>query len=600
MLTWLASGLLSLKAKEFIDQEEKLKSSLDDHCKKILASKKLVLFREMLRECGHADVTIASDISRGFSLMGDLPKSGVFADRASFATLTKEQVKSTAKLNRMAIFNGVKAPMDEEITQGVYDATIKELEQGWLRGSIDPKDLGPHSIVTRRFGVKQSSTESDGTRSVKIRPIDDFTESLVNLTNGSDESITIHGVDFIVASICERIKKLQVLGLPSNLVAKTVDLRKAYKQLPIDLKSLDDSYLCVRVPGEKRFEIYQCVVLLFGARAAVTGFCRSSFAIWSIGVSLFKIHWSCYFDDFFAIEKKELARHTSFIIDSLFSALGWSTSTEKNSDFSSLARALGVVINLADTHLLRVSVSNSEHRGKDISDMIDGMLAKNFYRKSEMESLRGRLVFAEGQLFGRIAQRSLRDLSLAIASGSGAINEILRTSLVFLKDRVTSAHPRVYTDASHESNFSGVGAVCYDSAGAELWHFGDSPSIDQVKRVNIDDKGTIISELEAMAVYAGVNQLASEHKHLDVICFIDNDAVLASMIKAGSPNDVMQNAASSVATIEVTHDLRLWFERVPSYSNPADGPSRGSFFGLSSGNKLEICIEGLVCKLTSI
>ena len=600
-----------LKAKEFIDQETKLKSSLDDHCKKILSSKKLVLFREMLKECGHADETIASDISRGFSLMGDLPKSGVFADRASFATLTKEQVKSTAKLNRLAIFNGVKAPMDEEITQGVYDATIKELEQGWLRGPIDPKDLGPHSIVTRRFGVKQSSTESDGTRSVKIRPIDDFTESLVNLTNGSDESITIHGVDFIVASICERIKKLQVLGLPSNLVAKTVDLRKAYKQLPIDLKSLDDSYLCVRVPGEKRFEIYQCVVLPFGARAAVTGFCRSSFAIWSIGVSLFKIHWSCYFDDFFAIEKKELARHTSFIIDSLFSALGWSTSVEKNSDFSSLARALGVVINLADTHLLRVSVSNSEHRGKDISDMIDGMLAKNFFRKSEMESLRGRLVFAEGQLFGRIAQRSLRDLSLAIASGSGAVDDTLRKSLVFLKDRVANAPPRIvacgprrmihlYTDASHESSFSGVGAVCYDSAGTELWHFGDSLSIEQVRRVNIDDKGTIISELEAMAVYAGVNQLASEHKHLDVICFIDNDAVLASMIKAGSPNDVMQNAASSVATIEVTHDLRLWFERVPSYSNPADGPSRGSFFGLASNNKLEICIEDLVCKLTSI
>ncbi len=102
-----------------------------------------------------------------------------------------------------------------------------------------------------------------------------------------------------------------------------------------------------------------------------------------------------------------------------------------------------------------------------------------------------------------------------------------------------------------------------------------------------------------MAVYAGVNQLAFERKHLDVICFIDNDAVLASMIKAGSPNDVMQSAASSVATIGVTHDLRLWFERVPSYSNPADGPSRGSFFGLASGDRLEICIEDLVCKLTS-
>ena len=204
--------------------------------------------------------------------------------------------------------------------------------------------------------------------------------------------------------------------------------------------------------------------------------------------------------------------------------------------------------------------------------MIEGMLAKKYFRKSEMESLRGRLVFAEGQLFGRVAQRSLKELSCAIASGSGAITDALRKSLVFLKDRVTSANPRVvacgprrmmhlYTDASHESNYSGVGAVCYDSAGTELWHFGDHLSLDQVRRVNFDDKGTIIGVLEAMAVYAGVNQLASEHKHADVICFVDNDAGLASMIKAGSPNDVMMNAASSVAAIEVTHDLRLWFVR---------------------------------------
>ena len=86
-------------------------------------------------------------------------------------------------------------------------------------------------------------------------------------------------------------------------------------------------------------------------------------------------------------------------------------------------------------------MSNSEHRGKDISDMIEGMLAKKYFRKSEMESLRGSV--CEGQLFGRVAQRSLRELSCAIASGSGAVTEALRKFLVFLKDRVTTAQPRV-------------------------------------------------------------------------------------------------------------------------------------------------------------
>ncbi len=105
-----------------------------------------------------------------------------------------------------------------------------------------------------------------------------------------------------------------------------------------------------------------------------------------IGVSIVKIHWSCSFDDFFAIEKHELSRHTAFIIDNLFAALGWATSSEKNFEFASLARALGVVIDLADTHLLKLKVSNSEDRGKEISGLIDCMLSKGHFHKSEMES----------------------------------------------------------------------------------------------------------------------------------------------------------------------------------------------------------------------
>ena len=204
----------------------------------------------------------------------------------------------------------------------------------------------------------------------------------------------------------------------------------------------------------------------------------------------------------------------------------------------------------------------------------------------------------------------MRELSFALASGSGAISDDLRKALSFLKSRVTTATPRIvdcgprqvlhlYTDASHESNFSGIGAVCYDSVGTELWHFGDSLDMTLISKINMDDKGTIISELEAMTVYAGINMILSSHKHLDVVSFIDNDAVLASMIKAGSPNDVMQNAASLVATIEVSHGIGLWFERVPSYSNPSACPSRGSFYGLTSGNRVDVNVEEILCRLTS-
>lgn len=311
------------------------------------------------------------------------------------------------------------------------------------------------------------------------------------------------------------------------------------------------------------------------------------------------------------MESQELSRHTSFIIDNLFSALGWATSSEKNSKFSSLARALGVVFDLADTRLLKVTVSNSEHRGKEIGDTIDSFLDKGRFRKAEMESLRGRLVFAEGQVFGRNAQKAMRELSIATASSNHFVDQGLRKALVFLKDRVVKARPRsiscgprqvlhLYTDASHESNFSGIGAVCYDSAGTELWHFGEVLDLAHIKKLNVNDSETIIGELEAMAVFAGIDIIAKKTPHVDVVAFVDNESALASMIKAGSSNDVMQQAAYLVAEHEISFDLRLWFERVPSYSNPSDGPSRGSFFGLGKGNRLNVDIDSIVDSLVNV
>jgi hypothetical protein len=43
------------------------------------------------------------------------------------------------------------------------------------------------------------------------------------------------------------------------------------------------------------------MVLPFGARAAVMGFCRTSYAIGRIGVVVFNLHWTVYFDDFFLV-----------------------------------------------------------------------------------------------------------------------------------------------------------------------------------------------------------------------------------------------------------------------------------------------------------
>ncbi|CAE7519242.1 unnamed protein product [Symbiodinium sp. CCMP2592] len=112
-------------------------------------------------------------------------------------------------------------------------------------------------------------------------------KSQVNLTNASVETISPHGVDTIVAGICRRITSRPEQAEPEELVACTVDLRKAYKQLPVSLESLND---------------------------------------W---VVLLQLHWSCYFDDFFLVAAQSEAEHVHLIQRGFFDLLGWSTSSEK-------------------------------------------------------------------------------------------------------------------------------------------------------------------------------------------------------------------------------------------------------------------------------
>ena len=46
--------------------------------------------------------------------------------------------------------------------------------------------------------------------------VDDFTESLINLTNGSEECIVVHGIDFILAGIAYRMDRTRKSGLDAN------------------------------------------------------------------------------------------------------------------------------------------------------------------------------------------------------------------------------------------------------------------------------------------------------------------------------------------------------------------------------------------------
>ena len=110
------------------------------------------------------------------------------------------------------------------------------------------------------------------------------------------------------------------------------------------------------------------------------------------------------------------AKHIDLAQQLLFMLLGWGTSDEKEGDFNAMSRILGVQIDLAEAHLGVAVVHNVESRVRELVSTIDEILGRGALTMAEMRTLRGRLVFAESQIFGRLAGVLMTASAIALSS----------------------------------------------------------------------------------------------------------------------------------------------------------------------------------------
>ena len=80
--------------------------------------------------------------------------------------------------------------------------------------------------MSRRFAVEQLSGGK-----LKLRPIDDLSESLINASTSRTEAVTPHEIDMVCRALVFRLRHRSSCGLSNNPVVKATDLRKAYNNL---------------------------------------------------------------------------------------------------------------------------------------------------------------------------------------------------------------------------------------------------------------------------------------------------------------------------------------------------------------------------------
>ena len=107
--------------------------------------------------------------------------------------------------------------------------------------------------------------------------------------------------------------------------------------------------------------------------------------------------------------------------------------------------------------------------------------------------------------------------------------------------------------------------------------FGFELPLDIHSRWRADGKGQTIGQAELYPVWIAKRHWKQKLEHRNAIFFLDNESAKHALVRSYSPASASMDILWQVATVDAEARGGSWYSRVPSPSNPADGPSRLCF-----------------------
>jgi hypothetical protein len=601
---------LSLELK---GRDEQLKRQAPPEILPIIKSKNVALLEYYMNKLNWPDKDLVNDLLYGIPLSGTVKPTKIFPPKVKTATITTEQLRASAKWCRKAILQKVGPSGDHDLDVTVWKQMEEECLKGWCRGPFDEQQItdligSDQWTCNRRFGLRQSA---------KVRDIDDYSESSVNDSITTLEKLDLHTVDDALSVLKTIFESLQSDGtvavrrLHGNPIitklhpslstkdalswkGKTFDLKAAYKNLATKNEENWFAIVVLWSPEHRSRKFFTQTAIPFGATGSVIGFNRYSRFLWAVAAHELKIVWLSYFDDYPTFARADLSVITDVALKTFFLIFGWdvATSKEKTKPFEPAFNILGVRLDMSKLHEGKLACENKPERIAEISGEIGNIIESGRCLRPQAAALRGRAQFASNQLFGRMALAALAALSYhQFKSRTPFISESLREELSLFRELLSAGVPRqlgllgerrpvlIFSDGAAEGvDFESVsvGAVLIDPVSKLKLMFGLKVPDEVVKFWKADDVGKVqtIGQAEILPAVLARVIWREQLQHRRILFFLDNDAARAALVRCASLSKSSRILVNYFAAVENVDQAWVWFARVPTSSNPADGPSR--------------------------
>ena len=378
----------------------------------------------------------------------------------------------------------------------------------------------------RRFIIEQGT---------KLQPIDDGLEAQLNSAYTSTIRLDLQDAEYVIALTLELGKRT---GL--NWVGKTLDLSKAYKQLPIKPSHRDIAVVFFRDhAGKARYYIPNS--LMFGSTAGVCAFNRVSRSLWFLINVLLKVPSAVYFDDYPMFSLEKAAAETDAVGSDFLDLLGWRHDrTGPKGKPSPSFDVLGLALDLSSLHRAGVvTLKNKEGRADKISSKIVGIQKAGHMSLSEAQELHGLLNFATGYFSGRALRYACFKIFGLVEKGESRSKPLMKWCeevLVLLQ----SVQPRtvpvaintrtllIFTDGAWENGVGGLGAVILDETTGSSLVVQDTVH-QSLLDLWADQVGEqLICQIELLAMVLVRWQWMRELHNRRVLLFVDNNSARGS------------------------------------------------------------------------
>ena len=551
----------SKRAAELKGREAEILQSCPEHVRNIMRGKNLQLLREILNDLNYRDKTLVDDLCSGFKLTGWLPKSGVFPGRIRHPEYDVQTLKVLGKGLKKSVLAQVRNAEVDEVAESTWSTTLEEERLGCIWR--DPVQNLDGKVVAKRFGLQQKN---------KIRVIDDCSVGGLNAACGIRERFKIHAIDEMCAYVAWIFSK-QKRGMNHKIVGKTFDLKSAYRQFCICKEDRDLARIMVFDTDKRVPTTFGLNVLPFGAVGSVAGFLRASLALHFVGVVGLHLAWTAFYDDFTIITSPQLKNSSELAAASLFDLLGvvFAKEDDKCMEFSESFKTLCVMVDLSESAEGRAYQGYTESRKEELQHMLSDVLAKGSIDAKLAESLRGRMQWFETFAQGRVANSAVKKLGDLAFTGRRTVrlSEQDKSSLLFLRDRVSNAPPLCIEKSSLETWIVFVDGVCEGSdklvgsiggvlmspTGRLIHHFSSvaSDSFMEACEYSLNP----IYELELLPMLVSILVWGHLLKGCPVVFYWDNDAARASLIAGRAATQMGEKILSSFVDLEFSLQLKV-------------------------------------------